>query len=134
NWYVLVVKPPVTVSTADAYARLDRYPRPARARAGSVTLRALAALQRGDFAAAEACLTNDFHDVIAPATPEIAFTIDALLAAGGTNALLCGSGSAVFSLARDASTIHAIAANLTLPEAYLRFETAFASTPAWRGP
>ncbi|MHB8146780.1 MAG: 4-(cytidine 5'-diphospho)-2-C-methyl-D-erythritol kinase, partial [Vulcanimicrobiaceae bacterium] len=44
NWHVLVVKPPVTVSTADAYARLDRYPRPARARAGSVTLRALAAL------------------------------------------------------------------------------------------
>ena len=132
DWHVLIVKPPVAVSTADAYARLARAPRTTRPRAGSVTLRALEALQRGDFATTQACLSNDFHDPIAHTVPEIERTIDALLAAGATNALLCGSGSAVFSLAPDAASIRAIAASLLLPDEYLRFETSFASTPAWR--
>ncbi len=132
DWHLLIVKPPVAISTRDAYARLDAISRPSRPRAGSKSLRALEALQRGDFNALEALLTNDFHDPIASAAPEVAHTVEALLGAGATNALLCGSGSAVFSLAPEASTITSLAERLVLPEGYLRYQTRFAATPGWR--
>lgn len=132
DWHVLIVKPPVAISTRDAYARLDASPRPTRPRAGSASLRALEALQRGDFGALEPLLTNDFHDPIASATPEVALPIDALRAAGATNALLCGSGSAVFSLAPEASAIASVAKRLALPEGYVTYQTRFAPTPGWR--
>lgn len=131
-WHVLIVKPPAAVSTAAAYAKLDESPRPSRARNASVSLEALDALQRADFAAIERLLSNDFHDVIAAATPEIATAIAALAAAGASNALLCGSGSAVFTLARDADAIDAIAARLDLPATYRRIATRFMESPQWQ--
>jgi len=93
----------------------------------------LAALQRGDFEEVERMLANDFHDVIVSATPEIARAVDALRRAGATNALLAGSGSAVFTLARDAQTVTGIDARLELDQTYLRFPTAFAHGRSWRG-
>lgn len=134
SWHVLAIKPPAAVSTAAAYAALDASPRPSRARNTSVTLRALDALQRGAFIELEALLSNDFHDVIASSTPEVARTIDALRAAGASNALLCGSGSAVFTLAPDARTIDAIAASLDLPAEYRRIPTRFAESAQWQAP
>ncbi len=132
-WHVLVVKPPVAVSTAAAYALLDAQPRPSRPRNASVSLQALAALQRGAFSEVERLLCNDFNDPIAGTAEPIARALDALRAAGATNAMLSGSGSAVYTLARDAATIGAIAARLTLDASFLRFPTRFANTPAWRG-
>jgi 4-diphosphocytidyl-2C-methyl-D-erythritol kinase len=93
----------------------------------------LAALQRGDFDEVERTLSNDFHDVIASATPEVARAIDALRLAGSSNALLAGSGSAVFTLARDARTVAEIGARLDLDGTYRRFPTAFAHGRSWRG-
>ncbi len=132
DWHLLIVKPPVAVSTHDAYARLDASSRPTRPRAGSASIRALEALQRGDFDALEALLTNDFHDPIVSATPEVALAVEALLAAGASNALLCGSGSAVFSLAPEAPAIASLAERVVLPEGYEIYRTRFASTPGWR--
>jgi 4-diphosphocytidyl-2-C-methyl-D-erythritol kinase len=132
-WHVLVVKPPVAVSTAEAYRLIDERPRPSRPRNTSVSLTVLTALQRGDFATVEALLENDFHDVIAERTPEVARALDALRRAGATRPLLSGSGSAVFALALDERTIGAIAERLDLPSEYARFLTAFASAPLWRG-
>ena len=131
-WHVLVVKPPAAVSTAAAYAQLDRLPQRSRPRNTSASLVMLAALQRGDFDEVERTLANDFHDVIASATPEVAAAVDALRRAGATNALLSGSGSAVFTLARDARTIAEINARLDLDESYRRFPTAFAHGGSWR--
>jgi 4-diphosphocytidyl-2-C-methyl-D-erythritol kinase len=131
-WHVLVVKPPAAVSTAAAYAELDRSERPSRPRNTSVSLGVLAALQRGDFETVERGLSNDFNDVIAASTPEVARALDALRAAGASNALLSGSGSAVFTLARDAETVAQIEASLALSEEYLRFATAFAQPSSWR--
>jgi 4-diphosphocytidyl-2-C-methyl-D-erythritol kinase len=131
-WHVLVIKPPVAVSTVAAFALLDAAPRPSRPRNTSISLAALTALQRGDFDEVERSLINDFHDVIADASPEIACTIDALRAAGARNALLSGSGSAVFTIARDAQTIAAIDTQLDLEAGYLRFPTAFAHGQSWR--
>lgn len=132
-WHVLVIKPPTAVSTATAYAQLDRLSLPSRPRNTSASLAMLAALQRGDFDEVERTLSNDFHDVIASATPEVARAIDALRLAGSSNALLAGSGSAVFTLARDARTVAEIGARLDLDGTYRRFPTAFAHGRSWRG-
>jgi 4-diphosphocytidyl-2-C-methyl-D-erythritol kinase len=132
RWHALVVKPPVAVSTALAYEALDALPRPQRARSSSVSIALLEALQRADFARVEALLQNDFHDVIAPRSPEIATALEALRTAGAHNALLAGSGSCVFTIAPNRVGIEAIGDRLELPATYERYATAFAATPDWR--
>jgi 4-diphosphocytidyl-2-C-methyl-D-erythritol kinase len=131
-WHVLIVKPPAAVSTAEAYAAIDRTERPSRARSSSVSVEALTALQRSDFDAVERLLQNDFHDVIATSVPEVATAVDALHGAGARRVLLSGSGSCVFTLAPQRERIEAIASRLHPPPAYAVFQTQFASTPAWR--
>jgi 4-diphosphocytidyl-2-C-methyl-D-erythritol kinase len=131
-WNVLIVKPPAAVSTAAAYAAIDRTERPSRARNSSVSIEALTALQRFDFDAVEQLLQNDFHDVIASSVPEVATAIDALHGAGARRVLLSGSGSSVFTLAPAVERIEAIASRLHLPAGYAVYKTQFASTPAWR--
>jgi 4-diphosphocytidyl-2-C-methyl-D-erythritol kinase len=131
-WHVLIVKPPVAVSTAAAFAALDRADRPTRPRNESISIAALTALQRGDFTEVESLLQNDFHDLIATTTPDVANALNALREAGATNALLAGSGSCVFTLAPEHAQVEAIAERLSLPPGYQRFAAAFAKTPAWR--
>ncbi len=131
-WHVLIVKPPVDVSTALAYRRIDASQRPPRPRSGCVSIAMLEALQRADFARVQALLHNDFNDVIATSNPQIMAALDALRVAGATNALLAGSGSCVFALAPEKSHIEAIARRLELPPNYERFVTRFATTPEWR--
>jgi 4-diphosphocytidyl-2-C-methyl-D-erythritol kinase len=132
RWHVLIVKPPVAVSTAQAYRELDAHERPQRPRRGSVSIAMLEALQRADFAAVERLLQNDFHEVTAARTPQIAAAIEALRAAGASNALLAGSGSCVFTLAEGNAIVEQIAQRLLLPPAFERIVTRFASTPQWR--
>ncbi len=132
RWHALIVKPPVAISTAAAYEELDRAPRPQRPRDGSVSIALLEALQRADFDGVESLMQNDFHDVIAARTPEVAAAVAALRAAGATNALLAGSGSCVFALAPARDGAEQLAQRLALPEAYRRFVTAFADAPDWR--
>lgn len=130
-WHVLAIKPPASISTADAYARIDAVPRPSRPRNTSVTLRALAALQRGDFDVVAACLSNDFQPA-ALEHPDVARAFDALRAAGAAHVLLAGSGSAVFALAPTQAQRDAIAQRLNVPSNYAVFSTAFARGSAWR--
>jgi 4-diphosphocytidyl-2-C-methyl-D-erythritol kinase len=131
-WHVLIVKPPVAVSTAAAFAALDGTVRPTRPRSGSISIAALTALQRAAFTEVQSLLQNDFHDFISATTPEVANALNALREAGATNALLAGSGSCVFTLAPERSFIEAIEKRLSLPDSYQRFAAAFATTPAWR--
>ncbi len=132
HWHAVVVKPPVGVSTAEAYALVDRTERPLRPRAQSVSLAAATALQRGDFEAVQSLLHNDFQPAIAADSPPVATALDALAAAGATHPLLAGSGSCVFALAEDAQAAAGIAHRLSLPHEYARWTTAFAQTPEWR--
>ena len=132
RWHVLIVKPPTHLPTAAAYAELDRTARPSRPRAASVSIELLTALQRHDFAGVERRLSNDFQTPIAQVRAEVAAALDALRAAGATNALLAGSGSSVFTLADERATIERIAERLALPRDYRRYVTAFAATPDWR--
>jgi 4-diphosphocytidyl-2-C-methyl-D-erythritol kinase len=132
-WHVLIVKPPANVSTAAAYAEMDQHARPSRPRNTSLTLRALAALQAGDFESVATCLSNDFHDVVRAIEPSVATALDALRAAGARHVLLAGSGSCVFALTQTATERDAIAQHLALLPEYRVFATRFASSDAaWR--
>lgn len=134
HWHALVIKPPVAVSTADAYRELDVAQRPTRPRKGCISIAALEALQRGDFERVATLLQNDFQEPIARLHPEIRMTLEALREAGARNALLAGSGACVFTLAESRERLEALASRLQLPDDYLRFSTRFAQTPQWREP
>lgn len=130
-WGVLLVKPPVDISTAQAYERLDGRERAIHPRAGSPSLRCGEALQRADLAAVESLLTNDFH-ALALEEPAIALAYDALRAAGATTPLLAGSGAALFALSPDAAASDALAQRLKLAPEYVVYATAFAHSPLWQ--
>lgn len=130
-WAVLVVKPPASVSTAEAYAELDATARPTRPRADSVSLQCAQALQRHDFAAVESLLCNDFG-ALAMRDPQIRRADEAMRAAGARRPLLAGSGSSLFALFADEQSRDAAAAQLSLPAEFVVFRTAFARGAAWR--
>lgn len=132
QWQVVIVKPPIGLSTAQAYARIDAEPRASRPRNASVSLKALEALQRRDFAGVAALLTNDFHE-IAVAEPTIARAVAALRDAGAKHVLLAGSGSAVFALVEERDESEGIVRRLTLPKDYAVFAAQFADVQkVWR--
>jgi 4-diphosphocytidyl-2-C-methyl-D-erythritol kinase len=113
SWWCVVVRPGVRVPTAQAYRLLDaeraRASPATRPRSESISLVALEALQRADFVAVSNALHNDFHEVVLGAYPEVARAHDALVRAGGTRALLCGSGSCVFALFEREDDARAVA-------------------------
>jgi 4-diphosphocytidyl-2-C-methyl-D-erythritol kinase len=131
-WYAVIVQPPVAVSTAWAYERIDADARASRARSESVSLRMAEALQRADFSAVNSLLQNDFQDVIAPATPEIARAIDLLRGAGAVHPLMTGSGSCVFALTETLEQRETLAAGLELPPGYRVYTCALWNGEAWR--
>jgi 4-diphosphocytidyl-2-C-methyl-D-erythritol kinase len=131
-WYAVVIKPPASISTAWAYAQIDAAAKPSRPRSTSVSLRMVEALQRRDFELAVSLLQNDFHDVLAPAKPEIGRALKLLRGAGASHALMTGSGSCVFALAADERSRDAIAEAVVLPEGYSVYRCAFWNGPAWR--
>lgn len=132
RWHVLIVKPPVSVSTATAYAEIDRMERPQRPRRGCVSIAMLEALQRADISAVSSLMQNDFQTIMTSKSDEIAAAMRALRSAGAPNALLAGSGSCVFSVARERDNVETIREHLELPACYETFVTAFASTSQWR--
>ncbi len=87
-WLLAVLKPPVGVSTAAAYAALDALP---DRRPGTAT----DAMRNGEMR-----LGNDFEAVILPAYSQIAAAYAALRQTGQTDEsftpLLCGSGACLF--------------------------------------
>lgn len=88
----VVARPSVGVPTGPAYALLDALP-------GRVPGDATERILAGE-GLVEA-LSNDFEAAVLPTYPEVAALHQALLQAGAVRALLCGSGSSVFGLARD---------------------------------
>lgn len=96
-WFVLA-KPGFGVSTARAYADLDRcrQKREQKVRHEPTTL--LEALLRGDVAAVGRALHNDLEEAVVPIHPEIAQLKQQLLDLGAAGASMSGSGSAVFGV------------------------------------
>lgn len=127
-WGATIIKPPVSVSTAEAYAALDRAPRASRPRNTSVTLRCAEALQRADFDGVTALLQNDFESVIAATHPEIAQALELLRGWSNAPAILTGSGSCVFSLWEEQPR-----KPLALPPGFERYDAWFCEAGGWRG-
>jgi 4-diphosphocytidyl-2-C-methyl-D-erythritol kinase len=131
-WHAVVLKPPVSVSTAWAYQQIDAAPRKTRPRKDSASLQLAEALQRYEFERVVALMQNDFHDILAPSTPEIARALDALAKAGARHAMLTGSGSCVFTLTQTEAEAERIAGTLRLAAEYPVFRCAFWNGAAWR--
>jgi 4-diphosphocytidyl-2-C-methyl-D-erythritol kinase len=115
-WWVVVVRPRESVSTADAYRFLAeqrvREPAPTRPRDTSASLAAIDALQRADFDAFEAALVNDFHDLVLSRYPVVAAAHAAFTATGAPRVLLSGSGSCLFAMFEDEVRARAVHATL----------------------
>lgn len=93
-WFV-IVKPDIRVSTAWAYRVLDSLPNRQSARA---TRRMEEALGTGEVGRIYSRMTNDFEQAIFPEHLPVALLHDDLSMARCRTAHLCGSGSAMFGL------------------------------------
>jgi 4-diphosphocytidyl-2-C-methyl-D-erythritol kinase len=137
-WWVVVLAPDVHVDTGDAYRRLaaarTHVPAESRQRAGSASLLALEAVQRGDYAAAIGAATNDFEALIAAAYPPVADALQALRSAGAAHAMLSGSGGATFALCEREAQARALTAALESPPGARSFVVPFAASGSWRAP
>jgi 4-diphosphocytidyl-2-C-methyl-D-erythritol kinase len=135
-WWSVVVRPPIVVPTVEAYRLLDAARAldapPSRPRADSLSMQAVDAVQRADFAALQGALVNDFHEPILAAYPAVARADANLRAAGGANALLSGSGSCVFALFESEEAARACAGRVDRAAVESVFVTPFHHDPAWR--
>jgi 4-diphosphocytidyl-2-C-methyl-D-erythritol kinase len=136
-WWLVLAVPDVHVASGTAYAALDEAraatPAPTRPRADSPTLRCGEALQRGDYAAVLAAMTNDFEPIVRSAYPAVDATLRALSEAGAPGrAMLSGSGGASFALFETEGDARTFAARLRLPEGARTHVTRFAASGAWR--
>lgn len=95
RYFMVLVKPPVHVSTADAYAGLV----PVKP---SVSLKDLIASPVQEW---RDLMKNDFEQHVFVKYPEIARIKDQLYAAGATFALMSGSGSSVYAIFEAAVTL-----------------------------
>ena len=95
-YWLVLVKPPVSVSTPWAYGRWR-----AGECSGPGVEEFLAAYRTGDPAALATVLRNDLEPVVAAGVPEIAATHAWLLEQGILGARMTGSGSVVFGIAWD---------------------------------
>jgi len=126
-WHCTIVRPPVAVTTAEAYASLDAQGRTTRARSASVMIALGEALQREDLARVRSLAQNDFEDTAVRAHPEIRLALEALAAWNGGFARLSGSGSCVYTLYERGPS-----AALALPAAFTRFDARFAKAEPWK--
>ncbi len=92
---LVIVKPDVGVSTAWAYAELDKTPE--RGNRGASD-RAEEAVRAGDREGLIDGMWNDFDSVVSEAFDEIREAKSVLAQAGARRVMLCGSGSAVFGV------------------------------------
>ncbi len=137
-WWVVLLVPDAHVATAGAYHALAESraasPAPSRPRNGSATLRCAEALQRGDYAAVLAVLTNDFEPVVRAAHPPVDAALRALAAAGAPGrAMLSGSGGACFALFAGEAGARAFAARLHVPSGAALHVVPFAASATWAG-
>ncbi len=130
DWHAVIVKPPVSVSTRDAYTALDEGDRGSRPRNASASLSLGEALQRGDFDRVIELQQNDFLDAVS-STAEIAQAIEMLRKAGARKPMLSGSGSAVYALAPTAAERDKLAERIAAVPEFEIFACAFRSGSAW---
>ena len=111
NYYLLVLKPNYSISTAWAYSELDNILTFEKNNISIVSHNFLSY----SGGAPSTKMTNDFECLVLDAHPELAEARAGLLDAGAEFAGLCGSGSAVFGAFSDDCQVQAIAGNWRSP-------------------
>jgi 4-diphosphocytidyl-2-C-methyl-D-erythritol kinase len=113
-WGIILLRPAVASSTANAYALLDQ------ARVPHDLSHAVAAAHaicdvfcRGDFERTITLLHNDFSEAIEAALPAVSHAHERLQRAGARATILCGSGSCVAGFFEDDATAQTGLARLT---------------------
>jgi 4-diphosphocytidyl-2-C-methyl-D-erythritol kinase len=114
-WVVLVC-PPFAVSTSWAYRLFRKKLTGARDDASMLASK----MALGDVDAIVDARFNAFEDVVLPHLPRLAALKRSLVAAGARGALLSGSGSSLFTLARTDEDARAIARGLMSQDADVR--------------
>ena len=104
---LVILRPPVSVSTGKAYQLLDHMGK----RPMDTTPLAIEALRDRDKGALARALSNDFEAGLFPVEP-ILWETSAYLKTLGRPALMTGSGSAFFVLAKDTEEQAALAAKI----------------------
>jgi 4-diphosphocytidyl-2-C-methyl-D-erythritol kinase len=137
RWWVVLLVPGVHVATGAAYEALARSraaaPAPSRPRNASASLRCGEALQRADYDAVLAAMTNDFEPVVRAQHPGVDAALRALADAGAPGrAMLSGSGGACFALFAAEDDARAFAARLRGPAGMAVHVVPFASSDTWR--
>ncbi len=94
DFYLLLLKPPVSVSTAWAYSAYDAS---GAATAGG-TRRLLQYWSAGDLEGVARNLSNDLAPAVISGYPKIAAAVETLLRAGALGASMSGSGPTVFGI------------------------------------
>jgi 4-diphosphocytidyl-2-C-methyl-D-erythritol kinase len=112
----LLVMPPVAVSTGWAYGLLKNRLTP---QGGAASILA-SAVAHGDVGAAVGARFNAFEDVVLPHVPSLVGLKESFVAAGAWGALMSGSGSSFFSLARSENEARAVAAAIAKSHADVR--------------
>jgi 4-diphosphocytidyl-2-C-methyl-D-erythritol kinase len=108
---VILVKPPINVSTADVYHNYDRR----RVEQKQYTPNLIAAIKNNDFEGICRSLGNALEVVTISMHPIIDNLKKALLAAGAAGVLMSGSGPTVYGLAANFETARKIAGQLVPP-------------------
>lgn len=109
RFWLVLVKPPVSVLTGEVYGRLALS---AGKKTLSETAPLVAALERGDARLLGRHLHNDLEEVTARLHPEIRDIQGFLRREGAAGALMSGSGPTVFGLARDEAQARQLAERL----------------------
>lgn len=105
DYWMVIVKPPVAVSTKQAFAGIT--PRPAR-----FDLRQIAALPMADW---KTKVHNDFEDSIFPQLPVLAGIKEELYAKGAVYASMTGSGSCLYGIFNSRHTAQQVASSFKSP-------------------
>jgi 4-diphosphocytidyl-2-C-methyl-D-erythritol kinase len=101
SYFLVLVKPPVDVSTAWAYARFDREPG-LKLTKNMVDIKLFCqALNNRDFYSLRRLFRNDFEEVIMKEFPVVRELKERLLLEGAEVAAMSGSGPAVFGVFAD---------------------------------
>ncbi|MFC1661701.1 4-(cytidine 5'-diphospho)-2-C-methyl-D-erythritol kinase [Gemmatimonadota bacterium] len=106
---LLLAIPPIGVGTPEAFGLMGRN---REGRSPLHVSRVLNPAQFSDWSGVAAFATNDFEDVVIPASPLLGRLLDALRQTGPMLALLSGSGSALFAVYSDEAEAEASAVGL----------------------
>jgi 4-diphosphocytidyl-2C-methyl-D-erythritol kinase len=127
--YLLVVTPPVNVSTAEAFARVGA---PRLTKEASKSILEICQNEAERFQTGQNNFSNDFEKSVFGVAPEIGRVKEKLLETGARAAILSGSGASVFAVFDKNETRKATLKALESEKNWRQFAVATVSREAYR--